>query len=444
MAGQYRITMIFVLTLRCNMVHAVRRFFCQPCNNVRWRLYAILLCCLPVLLSTDFSVAQAIDWQKVYGNIQSPAEQILSLVQSPEGHLFAGTGIGDVLHSTDYGQTWSIVSNVGSQVYSVVFYGQDRLYVGTSSDIQVSTDNGVSWEQVAHFPANDLLIFSPDTIFIAGPQSVARTFDGGENWSITLASNLFFTQSIGLTRAPNDNILAYFSGCLELSCGELYKSNDVGVSWVKIGTWPGQPALSALVDSQGAIFVGSTYGVYRSLDEGSTWERALSAGGDVNVLMRITSSVLYSGAASGVNRSLDHGATWSQLGLEEVFALILTADQHLLAGTSTGLYRSVEAVTVYTEQALSGLPFASMVLQSPYPIPATSQVQIPFSLGHTTSIELVLYNVRGAVIRSKLWPLLHPGSHELSLYVGDLASGVYFLRLTSNSSSETELIVVAK
>ncbi len=96
------------------------------------------------------------------------------------------------------------------------------------------------------------------------------------------------------------------------------------------------------------VFAGTSNGVYRTTDDGATWEPVNSGLTDLFVFALSTSqNFIFAGTQSGIFRTTDDGLSWSQFttnGLPHVGVQALVAhDSSLFAGTwGNGVYRSTD------------------------------------------------------------------------------------------------------
>jgi photosystem II stability/assembly factor-like uncharacterized protein len=161
----------------------------------------------------------------------------------------------------------------------------------------------------------------------------------------------------------------------------LYRSPDEGRTWENVrGPLLGRSVLSLAVDPEQGdrLCAGANAGLYHSSDAGSSWTRAAQPVGGVLSLAAGTGGRVYAGTfGQGVYRSADRGATWEAVGgvLGEaiVFCLAVRAEdpQVVYAGTAAGLYRSRDggrtwaaagnALQTYSVRAIQLLPGAQLL-----------------------------------------------------------------------------------
>ena len=188
-------------------------------------------------------------------------------------------------------------------------------------------------------------------------------------------------------------------------------------------------------------------GIYRSLDQGDTWQQLPGTSGYVPALAVDASDRVFAAVrGQAVLRSLDHGDTWARLdanlGGNEVIALAVDATHRIAAGTDHhGVYRS-------------GLPTSDAELTQPdtalwmtnWPNPARAAVQVQFALPRTGHVRLDIYDVAGRAVRC-LWDA--PASAGVQSVTWDgrdsrgqrVPAGVYLTRLASGTKVHAVRIV---
>ncbi len=235
--------------------------------------------------------------------------------------FYMGASGGGVWKTTDYGKSWS---NVSDGYFSTGSIGAIRvapsdpaiIYVGTGSDgirsnvitgrgVYKSIDSGKTWmflglRAVGQIGAVEIHPGNPDIVFVAalgqafGPnpeRGIFRTLDGGKTWEKVLFIS-DQTGGIDLELAPDNPNIVYaslwrgerkpwtiISGGLE---GGIYKSSDGGTSWKQVteGLPSGLRGKSDLAVSQAdprRVYVlmeapEGEGGLYRSDDYGESFQ----------------------------------------------------------------------------------------------------------------------------------------------------------------------------
>ena len=137
----------------------------------------------------------------------------------------------------------------------------------------------------------------------------------------------------------------------------LFTMRNGGATWRVVLPNTEINAIAPGRQTPGLLYVATGSGLYRSTDDGSTWDVQNQewAGRDVTAVTLATHAdhiVFVAVQGMGVYQSLDAGVTWVRLnrgiGREEVRALI-SDPTHLdtvYAGTASGLWRSVTGEVV--------------------------------------------------------------------------------------------------
>lgn len=171
------------------------------------------------------------------------------------------------------------------------------------------------------------------------------------------------------TNGPRGGAIACFaaSGGDILAGGEygLYRSTDDGISWnVITASWSNlnsPPEATALVVSEGNIFVTlrGAGGIYRSTNAGSDWDQINGTGlwNLSTTALAVLDSTILVGTEAGIFRSSDGGSTWNNvlnLGGRGGFTIttLLASGGNIFAGTYFGAFLSTNGGSSWTQAGL--------------------------------------------------------------------------------------------
>jgi len=174
---------------------------------------------------------------------------IICITTNNYGDIFVGVGYnneqGGVLRSTNEGLTWELVYDDGTHgILSIDIDDDGQIFAGSSNGLQpmvMSTDNGNSWERIetpADYVGNVTLIENYNNeLYITMWGSVASLFrssDLGNTWDTLYRCHSVSENITSLKFDEFDNILISAMG-FQQNTGGVYKSTDNGDTWELLG-----------------------------------------------------------------------------------------------------------------------------------------------------------------------------------------------------------------
>jgi len=306
------------------------------------------------------------NWTKAQTGLYSPRVDAIVFHTARPGWVYAGLGMGGMLRSTDYGQTWvKIEGAIESQpILSILSVPSSQVLYATSANnaIWKSTDNGVNWGKIASEIAYSLIspANNPNDVYGCGwGGKVIRTTDGGQTWT---PLNIPTTLTVFALAAHPSNPAVLYAAAED----SVYRTTDGGLKWTKLTqTSIVQCRIVALnPQNPDIIYAGSWSGLYMSTDAGATWFRR-NPGFRYAAVERITTTPTAIYAANGyggLSESRD-GEAWSDVYADlPVYTLIRAiavdaTNSRLLLGTTGNGIVSVDLApksTVYFPQFADG------------------------------------------------------------------------------------------
>jgi hypothetical protein len=420
-------------------------------------LFVILLFLFPRLYAQDF-------WE----TLPFPdTAHVRSMAVNNQGHIFIGAGsnntIGGIYRSIDGGLNWEFIFNMGDfSVLALEINYQGTIYAGTNRALHtlyVSYDNGTTWEQLP-IPTtiNVITIKSKgsDTLYVSlwvgdGPLML-KSDDGGFNWD-----TIFYDQPPTFTVQYVTDIAITESGIIYLclqgyfpDSGGVYKSEDDGATWELIGLFNHNLSSLAL-NSENDLFAGvwgGDTGLYVLRNGEVEWSALYSGPLVSDVVINSLDHIYFSSQwPNGVIRSLDNGQSFelinSGLPSGPKGALIIDNAGFLYLTSETltsSLYKS-SASTITSVPMLDRYNTALSLLVSPNP--AGDFVQVEFTKSVAGPVKLELFDLTGRKVLENSFQATNTGLHRETINIGSLKKGVYILRVHygDNAVQSTKLMV---
>ena len=258
-------------------------------------------------------------WQ----HAQTPgAADIAQLAANPQGNVLVAVGNqGNILRSTDVGQTWRAARNsvVDTDLLAVV-HARDRIWIaaGTQGRILRSTNDARTWSLVdSHLQAamrTLSLEVASGRILIGGDDGlVGFSDDAGQSWQIT---------AIAMPHPATPVTGLHHFGKLLLATstrGRFLTSENNGDSWDLLQSSSQANFTDAVLDPDHGVIVmtGHNGDLLRSADGGRSWQgNEVLIDGRKNSLNGIrhdahSRALLAIGPAGSVARSIDGGDSWT-------------------------------------------------------------------------------------------------------------------------------------
>lgn len=245
--------------------------------------------------------------------------------------LFAGTFSGP-MRSTDNGVTWAL-SNTGltGQTWSFASIGTD-IFATTGSALFKSTNNGTDWTNVGPMPvvftSGATLAALGNALYYGTAQPTSGIFkstNGGTSW-VGVGLPLFNITQLG---SSGTTLLA---GGVAGSTGLLSRTTDSGITWIPTSV----DLTHAISTHQGAVYVSTPVGIYKSTNNGVSWQFNFSVAA-ISAFFSDGTDLYAVGRIAGLLVTTNNGTSWAVRGLQGQNAQAITKiGSRMLVGTASG------------------------------------------------------------------------------------------------------------
>jgi photosystem II stability/assembly factor-like uncharacterized protein len=371
------------------------------------------------------------------------------------------SGMSQILGTTDGGTTWiSKVEGRGSGYNGVSFTDANTgTVVGGKGVILRTTDGGTTWFSVntdSMKTLKSVYFSSLDTGLAVGYTEPAthkgiilRTTNGGTSWDTT---RTYVGDVLG-KRLPNLETtgLESIESCLALGQRQLacirFTDSQTGciVGWDSNFGVEGGGAQGIILTTRngGVKWSSKTYlldAIFASchfVDSSTGW-----------VVGAVAPNMYPDTDTAAIWHTSNGGNTWSRQFSNGPLAL---ADIHFtdqLNGWAVGgggiiLHTANGGVTFVDQELRNGVPSDFSLLQN-YPNPFNPSTTIKFELPKSSVVTLSVFDVLGREVSVLVHERRNAGVHEVRLDGSNLASGVYFYRLTAGDFIQSKRLLLLR
>lgn len=273
--------------------------------------------------SFGFGVFVSRDRGETWGSINVGLDDrfILCLSADEHGTVYAGTVRGGVFRTREDGTTWEPMKDgLRSLEVKSLLSRHGTLYAGTGNGVYRFDETARRWGVMAPGLEQMLvtsLVVTHDLYLFAGTAGqglyrIATAGPEGVGWEkvgdplVDPKERLTHTY-IRVTAVSPDHQM--YVGTLD---GGVYRSRDAGKTWRPVGRSLPNDSIRGIVATASALYVATGRGVFKNTLQDTTWESVNEGLTELSVQVLIGSpqGALYVGTSAGAFRSQDAGMHW--------------------------------------------------------------------------------------------------------------------------------------
>jgi len=188
-------------------------------------------------------------------------------------------------------------------------------------------------------------------------------------------------------------------------------------------------------------------GVYRSSDYGNTW--SLTSMNNISTIsVAASGNCVIASTHHGVRFSSDNGLNWIDRsnGLDSTTGIetFLISNNYVYGGTYfKSVYKRTLSNLIPVHQNILEFPEIYELNQN-IPNPFNPTTHIAYSVPKDNYVTLKVYNLLGQEVAVLVNEFKKAGEHSFEFYGTNLASGVYFYKLTAGDFTATKKMILNK
>ncbi len=285
-----------------------------PCTEFAGVDSSVIFCVDAGIGSPSRTTNKGASWQQIL----AIHGKIFHMACLDQKNIYASSDSG-IYVSHDGGDNWTLGAGPFTSVYPpILTVFNNRVYAGSIDGFYKTDDQGTTWKLAFKSPLSPTTaVFRSDYFLISNGASFFRSTDQGNSWTLAQRpaayTNRMDTDAVGILYASTKGSGVFRSADKGLSWQPLYLDryfkSDPAISTTNYGGFTVTP-LGSL------IFSGSIHQLYRSTDLGNSWVRSDTIdtyqSGTIDLLSSRT-SIVYRLGVDNLYYSTDDGMNWSTL-----------------------------------------------------------------------------------------------------------------------------------
>lgn len=231
-------------------------------------------------------------WEK-----EMPQEHALTVVPAGNTGVIAFTRNGRFFQKLNGTDVWMpIFTDFKNPLVRNVFTARDgSVFIGCNNGLFKSTDRGKSWKHVMQNGWVIKMVESNGVLLCTSQGGILRSTDGGDHWDVVLNDG-----GVGIAVETIKGGFAAITCCNRGESRRVSTSTDGGKTWQYIDTdLPPSLMISSIQQVGDYFYCGHPEGIYRSGDQGKTWNLLFPTIGEKVFNLSVAGEVMYAVLQNG-------------------------------------------------------------------------------------------------------------------------------------------------
>ena len=357
------------------------------------------------------------------------------------GIAVGGANNQTIFATTNGGANWILTSTVNS--YSSAAYVSQNTFFAAGNILAKSTDGGFNWTAVLTGSIGTLYsvqFTSPDTGFVLSDNgNLFKTVNGGLNWiayptSISAPTDMHFANSL--------------TGFICRNIGQPFMTTNGGLNWSVMNTGISAQLLRIHFINANTGFIGSDNNICKTTNAGVNWIiTPLSSLNSFRGIYFKNQMTGYAGGPNTVYKTTNSGTNWFQLQMpmtDDFTAFSFPSNDTGYVSTVSGYVHKTITGGVSFININPGIVPENYSLMQNFPNPFNPVTNIQFQVASSKFIKLVVYDLFGREVKTLVNEYKQAGTYQVNFNAEGLSSGIYFYKMTAGDFSETKKLVLIK
>jgi photosystem II stability/assembly factor-like uncharacterized protein len=355
---------------------------------------------------------------------------------------------GGVYRSVDSAQSWELVLDVSTFMVQTIDINEDGwIYVGRNGEnnLMVSKDNGESWEGIdlpSFMNVTKVRCEGHDTVYVGIWENfgalLLRTTDNCITWDTLFMSYNHVSENITDIGILSTGEIYVSVNAFYSNSGGVYKSNDDGITWEYVGLINHQ-VMALAVNSNDDVFTGDWYtmnneypGIYAQYHGINEFELLLPVYQATDIVIN-NDNHIYVAANESVLQSSDNGVTFEYINdaLSHFIEILYLDDQEYLYGANGNqIVKSIQP-TITSIASYDSIGLSHNVILFPNPVINILNVELLNRKESTNCKTVCIYDLCGNQCINRTMNIT---DNHIQIDVSNLKTGIYFISILEGNN----------